>query len=123
MTAPDIPALLEPIQNRLNAATPGPWSWDDDHWLEGVSGGYVLSNDSVLEKNRIEPVTVSPDNAVFIANAPMDQARLLAAVQAVTGIAEIKMNSEHGDPAFVQGWECALEEMNARLVAALGGEA
>ena len=54
---------------------------------------------------------------------PTDVGRLLAAVQAVTGIAELNMNSEHGDRAFVQGWEAAIEEMNARLVAALGGEA
>jgi hypothetical protein len=94
MTADRIPALLEPIQNRLAEV-------------------------GKAQNTRVDSIAL--DGAVF--RSQSDVARLLAAVQAVTGIAEIKMNSEHGDPAFVQGWEAAIEEMNARLVAALGGEA
>ena len=114
MTADRIPALLEPIQNRLNEVTPGPW-FANRYYIG--AGEDPSDPDAEIAKASFKP------DAQFIAAAPTDQARLLAAVQAVTGIAEIKMNSEHGNPAFVQGWEAAIEEMDARLVAALGGEA
>jgi hypothetical protein len=46
-------------------------------------------------------------------------ARLAAAVEAVLGIQDIRMDSEHGDPAFLLGWEAALEEVQARIERAL----
>lgn len=142
MTADRIPALLEPIQERLDSSG-RQWgvqhktftNGDYDRTFESDWNFKPFTQDSAMElaesMNGSKPVQIA--RAAFrevgewtpegTENAPTDQARLLAAVQAVTGIAEIKMNSEHGDPAFVQGWEAAIEEMRARLVAALGGEA
>jgi len=79
----------EQMKARLEAATPGPWEWDDDQWLEPNRGGYVLSNDSVVDKNRVEPVTVSPENATLIAHAPTDLAKLHAALDAVEALADM----------------------------------
>jgi len=133
----DLRALLAPIRERLAAATPGPWHWDEDHWLEGVSGGYVLSNDVVLDKNRVEPVSVAPDNAILIANAPTDLTRLLAAIEAVTALADAwQARGEHlrksaeSAPEDVQEalddqggdmiWHAGL--ISAALAAALGSD-
>ena len=75
MTAPSIPALLEPIQERLNAATPGPWQIE--YLDEGIAeiatpdGGHVAIADG------------RQADAEFIAASPTDTARLLAAVKAV----------------------------------------
>jgi len=77
-----IKTLLQPIQNRLNAATPGPWSHG-----RGITP-YVAKRDWVEVQNQATIChDVRPADADFIANAPTDQARLLAAVQAV--VAEI----------------------------------
>lgn len=51
----------------------------------------------------------------FIAAAPSIVTQLLAVVDDVLAISDIGMNSNHGDPAFIQGWECAIEEMKARI--------
>ncbi|UXM92534.1 hypothetical protein [Paenarthrobacter sp. JL.01a] len=88
MTAAGIPALLEPIQARLDAATPGPWEASDVVDMD-VDGTYELAH--VLAPDPGEPETstlgvalgiLRPD-AEFIANSPTDTARLLAAVKAV----------------------------------------
>ncbi|QOT15900.1 hypothetical protein [Paenarthrobacter sp. YJN-5] len=73
-----LPHLLEPIQERLNAATAGPWDWDHSNFrrvLEGKGGEQVLTCAALLYPER--------RNQEFIANAPTDTARLLAAVKAV----------------------------------------
>ena len=129
MTADRIPALLEPIQNRLNAATPGPWEmrqcapctergrlevniWDK-------AGNFLITN--WCDDDPYEPA-----DAVFIANAPTDQARLLAAVQAVTAL--------HYEDEQGKCTECTPAPFSAHsvkhpcptvaaVVAALGGEA
>ena len=113
MTADRIPALLEPIQNRLNAATPGPWAWDG-HARRGLvnmsQAMPILQCAALLHPERA--------NADFIANAPTDQARLLAAIQAVVGeIADTDLETneaQQGDLA---------DRILAAVVAALGGEA
>lgn len=75
MTATSIPALLEPIQARLDAATPGPWQIE--YLDEGIAeiatpdGGHVAIADG------------RQADAEFIAASPTDTARLLAAVKAV----------------------------------------
>jgi hypothetical protein len=90
-----IPALLEPIQNRLNAATPGPWfrEYSDvitsDPDPRDVEEGYDDPRSMRIVRaaphlNKREPQGIK--NADFIAAAPTDQARLLAAVQAVTAL-------------------------------------
>lgn len=102
MTAAGIPALLEPIQNRLNAATPGPWHWRNtsDVYLMGAKTRVVMgfarmgmqgaqpqfvNKDGLFIDAGKENLHAIPD-AAFIAAAPTDQARLLAAVQAVVVI-------------------------------------
>ena len=88
MTAPSIPALLEPIQARLDAATPGPW----EPMRAGLLGTRVVAIDGEWGEEIIPPEfihMVTPamrnyDTAVFIAHSPTDTARLLAAVKAVT---------------------------------------
>jgi hypothetical protein len=80
--------LLEPIQNRLNAATPGPWHLDRDEPGEVASVVAYARNDGVTIGTYVADTVEEDGDAVFIANAPTDQARLLAAVQAVTAIHE-----------------------------------
>ena len=111
MSTGRIPALLEPIQNRLNAATPGPWAvMDVNDPGEGVN--YI---DVYAETDGLETVCKMPNpadysmreylqqDADFIANAPTDQARLLAAVQAVTGLHKVErryLQTKNADRSF-----------------------
>lgn len=44
------------------------------------------------------------------------------AVAAVLDVSNVRVDSEFGDPAFVAGWESALEEVNERIKEALGGK-
>lgn len=88
-----VPALLEPIQNRLNAATDAaavPWEavgtgvQGGDHWYvcaEGQSIASIACDDGENEEQR-EPL------ARFFAAAPTDQTGLLAAVKAVMVLAD-----------------------------------
>ena len=122
MTADRIPALLEPIQNRLHAATPGPWNVDRNFPftsdLVGIfapnSKKYVLQ---VEDQDDVDDPTSAAD-AAFIAHSPTDQARLLAAVRAVVAeIADTDLETneaQQGDLA---------DRILAAVVAALGGEA
>jgi len=47
--------------------------------------------------------------------------KLNTAIEAVLDISNVRMDSEHGDPTFVAGWEAALEEVNARIKESTGG--
>lgn len=74
-----IKTLLEPIQNRLNAITPGPWF---------ASRYYVGAGADQSDPDAEVAKASSKIDAAFIASAPTDQARLLAAVQAVLSICD-----------------------------------
>jgi hypothetical protein len=110
---PDIPALLQPLKDRLAAATPGPWHPHDiaevdqprNHvhpdrpwwWVWQTSklpyyGGVLKVEDySEGKEGAIGEVTSGGDrnltqqwaDAQFIAHAPTDQAKLIAAIEAV----------------------------------------
>lgn len=80
MIADRVPALLEPIHNRLNAATPGPWKADS---YEVIADPYLLI---VADVDLHMPDEQAVKNAQFIAAAPTDLTRLLAAVQAEVAI-------------------------------------
>ncbi|MFJ4286625.1 hypothetical protein ACIPY0_13385 [Paenarthrobacter nicotinovorans] len=98
MTAAVIPALLDPIQERLDAATPGPWT--------DALGKTFKAVGSIAD-------------ARFIVNAPTDTARLLAAVKAVT---DLHKQDTYG-PAFcicTERWPCSTV---SAVEAALRGEA
>ena len=121
-----IPALLEPIQNRLNSATPGPWDWDHSNprrVLEGRGGEQILACAALLYPEKM--------NQEFIAAAPTDQARLLAAVQAVMALAEEwRYKGEFGWGAWQEGHgpdpegaalDHASSAIRSAVEAALGG--
>lgn len=76
MTTDHLAALLEPIENRLKAASKGPWELlGGGEWISPI-GIAIASDDG----------GVGPQDADFIVNAPTDQGRLLAAVQAVSAL-------------------------------------
>lgn len=94
----DLRALLAPIRERLAAATPGPWvarttgRAGGDHWYvcdAEKSVASIHASDGEDEDQR------EPD-AEFIANAPTDLTRLLAAIEAVTELHVPVLQSRHG---------------------------
>ncbi|MEQ4566206.1 hypothetical protein [Paenarthrobacter sp. CAP02] len=94
-----IKTLLQPIQDRLNAATPGPWDFEP---FDGSFGIYSLE----MQDDGSFPAVIgyadaseagTQDDAAFIAAAPTDQARLLAAVQAVERMAQYLDKLADGD--------------------------
>ena len=119
MTTTGIPALLEPIQERLDAATPGPWQIE--YLDEGIAeiatpdGGHIAIADG------------RQADAEFIAASPTDTARLLAAVKAVTKLHRrevIAVHEGHGEEATCTEcghyWPCPTV---SAVEAALRGEA
>ncbi len=88
----DIPALLRPIKDRLAAGTdaaPVPWEavgtgvQGGDHWYvcaEDQSIASIACRDGENEEQR-EPL------ARLFASAPTDQAKLIAAIEAVESLA------------------------------------
>ncbi|WIV32204.1 hypothetical protein QN084_06225 [Paenarthrobacter sp. R1] len=92
MTTPGIPALLEPIQERLDAATPGPWeTYDANEGEWPPRPMWCVANDAFHNPTAdedepwlaVEIHTGCKEDADFIAASPTDTARLLAAVKAV----------------------------------------
>lgn len=90
----DLRALLAPIRERLEAATPGPWFREygdvitNDPDPRDVEEGY--DDPRNLRVVRAAPHLAKKEpqgirNADFIANAPTDLTRLLAAIEAVIG--------------------------------------
>ncbi|KIA72712.1 hypothetical protein ANMWB30_24800 [Arthrobacter sp. MWB30] len=96
MTADRIAALLEPIQNRLNAATPGPWVEYHENGTPGVleafncppaTGVYLVDYASMDQKQK---------DAQFFANAPTDLARVLAAIEGLVELHEPVLQRQWG---------------------------
>ena len=71
------------IKARLDAATPGPWTWtpmDDGYYcvLVGANGTEVIDDGS--HGGEYGGMTTDSPDAIFIAHAPADIAALLARV-------------------------------------------
>ena len=103
--------MLGDIKRRLAAATPGPW----EHEEEGNMGcGEVFTANPDLYGGNIAAPSgdlyprsgYSPkDDMVFIANAPTDIARLVAALEAVQKLAEEwRYKGEFGWGAWQEGY-------------------
>jgi hypothetical protein len=102
-----IKTLLQPIQNRLEAALDAPWEVVDDPMPEG---------DWMVRQTEADPDTPDvvaavidhEDTALFIANAPTDQARLLAVLQAVLDLHDLtfydKWGRSHTEDQGKGGW-------------------
>ena len=124
MTA-SIPALLQPLKDRLAAATPGPWfreygdvittdpdprdveeGYDDPRSLRVVRAAPHLA--------KREPQAIK--DATFIAAAPTDQAKLIAAIEAVESLASRTVNA----PIEYSAGYLA-QDILAALTQALGG--
>lgn len=89
MTAREV---LDGIRGRLTAATPGPWAVDEDE--DGFDGHSVYQNDGItwgrayICQDMHQGEDEGKADATFIAAAPMDVARLVAAVEGVLGLAD-----------------------------------
>lgn len=122
-----IPALLEPIQHRLNAATPGPWHLDRDEPGDVASVVAYASNDGVTIGTYVADTVEEDGDAEFIAAAPTDQARLLAAVQAAVEACDVVIENRDGHkppgPPHPTQQQATAVRIRAAVVAALGGEA
>ena len=121
MTTTSIPALLEPIQERLEPALfHAPYKVDGRRIIQANNhpalGPYLLADNAM------------PVIAEFIANAPTDTARLLAAVKAVDSILSQALTMISADPdvsEYERGFDDSTRGLSAKLrsavEAALGG--
>lgn len=133
MTTTNIPALLEPIQGRLDAATPGPWHLDRDEPGDVASVVAYASNDGVTIGTYVADTVEEDGDAEFIAHAPTDTARLLAAVKAVVAESgEVVADSEglgldFQEDDFDRGYHAARRQTVQQILdaveSALRGEA
>jgi len=124
MTA-SIPALLQPLKDRLAAATPGPWEWIGPN-LERCSPGYGDVLEVEVECGSYcyggsPRMNISAGNKALLENAPTDQAKLIAAIEAVLAVSEtpdIITRHPKGDKTFY----VEAHRIRAALTQALGGD-
>jgi len=122
----DIPALLQPLKDRLEVITPLPWI----DWDRGI--GHEIRDQHGEPINSGHRETFSARDAAFIAAAPTDQAKLIAAVEAIDSLVDKFEQSSEGfgldlqDDDFERGWHGARKEtvamIRAALTQALGGD-
>lgn len=111
--------LLQPIKDRLEAATPGPWFAHQEYIDMGVPDAQHTITDSPnrYDGKFIAAVGLHSDvkhaNSDLIRYAPTDQARLIAAVEAVEALAEYWEST----PALRNG--PAAKDLRAALTSAL----
>lgn len=117
MTA-TIPSLLQPLKDRLAAATPGPWAHYGDLGHEVYQPGAPDVNEPDLVAADIPRLA----DAALIAHAPTDQAKLIAAIEAVAELHHEDLFRGHlsnGCKVCGHDWPCATY---AALTQALGGD-
>jgi len=91
---------------------PGSWTIEGNiRKILEAAAPHLLSHE--LEETRLAHVDA-------VVNAETVD-KLNTAIEAVLDISNVRMDSEHGDPTFVAGWEAALEEVNARIKESTGG--
>jgi hypothetical protein len=96
---PDIPSLLQPLKDRLAAATPGRLVAEHRNQLDWLSSSQYINSDGhqagsmIHQGDKGNPIWGSTwphrnaqATADLFANAPTDQATLIAAVEAVEKI-------------------------------------
>lgn len=115
---------LEGIKGRLAAATPGPWGCVADTYRSVPMlriGSHGTGSDVAQVIMHAHP---DSSDAVFIANAPTDMARLLAAVESVD--AAIQHEIDNTGDTYGDTWNsariAALTPIRAALTSALGDE-
>ncbi|GLU58596.1 hypothetical protein [Paenarthrobacter ureafaciens] len=84
----DVPSLLQPLKDRLAKITPGPWQVDRNYPFSQDLVGIFAKDEQryvlqVENQDDVDDPTCDED-ADFIAHAPTDQAKLIAAVEAIT---------------------------------------
>ena len=94
------PLDLDPIRTRLEAASPGPWRWED--WgappVDHEGSAYTLASDELVGSDLLPGLTKAictaaratsswrnPADAALIAHAPSDIAALIAEVERLRG--------------------------------------
>lgn len=102
----DARTYLASIKERAEAATPGPWRWDED-FGDGGDTGLALTNDSGAEvvgaynhhccSFRDDP-SVEDNDAAFIAHSRTDLPRVADALLAVLELHVIRGRNIWGDP-------------------------
>jgi hypothetical protein len=103
------PLDLDPIRTRLEAASPGPWRWEDwgDPPVDHERSAYTLASDELAGSDLLPGLTKAictaaqatsmwknPADADLIAHAPSDIAALIAEVERLRG----------PDPDFAMMW-------------------
>ncbi|MBW4813330.1 hypothetical protein [Rhodococcus qingshengii] len=67
------------------AATPGPWYWDEDNWLDVAAAHYVIEPDDDGFEDTTQ-LKVRPEDKEFIAHARTAVPALVAAVERVQAL-------------------------------------
>ncbi|MDV6267051.1 hypothetical protein [Rhodococcus globerulus] len=76
---------VEHIKALEQAATPGPWYWDEDNWLDVAAAHYVIEPDDDGFEDTTQ-LKVRPEDKAFIADARSAVPALVAAVERVQAL-------------------------------------
>lgn len=101
-------SALDQIRARLEAATPGPWHVDGEPYEVKSLVQYAREGE-VIVGTYISDVVERDEDATFIANAPTDIARLLAALDAVHALASDLEQLADGDKHYAGLMRKAIE--------------
>lgn len=123
-------SALDEIRGRLEAATPGPWTRNDyvDVDQDGAFDlAHVTAPDPHEPDTAVQGVAMGilRNDAEFIAHAPADVARLLAAVEAINEAVDSAQHDEMCGAYWRSNAPCNCwkSDMEAAITAALEGKA
>ena len=92
-------STLEDIKKRAENASPGPWRFDAERWLESEApvGEYVIAPGE-YSVDVAQPLAVRASDADFIAHSRTDVPKLVAALEAVEGMTGKLLDASDSPP-------------------------
>jgi len=118
----DVIALLQPLKDRLAAATPGPWEARVDDLTDDVDVVHDQEQVSFVATCGEKRFPRALEDAEFIAHAPTDQAKLIAAIEAVLGVCTEFDEVAEASSAIAGTKSFQSNRIRAALTQALGGD-
>ena len=89
-----------------------------DEAVEAAAKGLIKVGDAVWDAMPQYAKELARSDAHRALEAAAPHMATWTALDSVLDISNVRMDSEHGDPAFLAGWEAALEEVSARIAEA-----
>lgn len=123
---PKLQDRLKEIKDRIERATPGPWTKGPVH-LRNYSHFNLVANVRGVEILGQYKAVSCGDDAAFIAHAPTDLAKLIKVIEVYEESLEEMMahlcdSRSDGNPCSQMWYQDSIEEARAEAMKIMGGE-